>query len=201
MKKYTNEFKTGLVIVAAVLIGFFLWLKTASFNVQTYRLKTYFTSANGIKENAMVALAGIDAGRVEKVRFVYEPETRVELVLLIDKSAKVRDDSLAYICTSGFVGDAFIGITAGKSKTFLKNGETVISEDPVEMRQLMKRADAIAKNLDVILSDVKTIVSDNKDKVDNIVVNLEQTTANFNEFSEDIKDHPWKLLFKGKDRK
>jgi phospholipid/cholesterol/gamma-HCH transport system substrate-binding protein len=200
MKKFTNEIKTGLVVVVALLIGFLLWAKTATFDVQSYRLKTYFTSASGIKENATVTLAGIETGRVEKVDFVYEPETKVEVTLLLERGARVRRDSLAYIGTAGFVGDSFIGITAGKSKIFLENGDTIKSEDPVEMRELMRRADAIAQNLDVILSDVKTIVSDNKDKVDNIVVNLEQTTENFNEFSEDIKQNPWKLLFKGKER-
>ena len=62
----------------------------------------------------------------------------------------------------------------------------------------MKKADAIADNLDKTLVQVKSLVADNKAKVDNIAANLEQTTANFKEFSEDIKEHPWKLLMKGK---
>lgn len=200
MTKFSNEIKTGLVFLTAIALGIFFWLKTSNFAGDSYHLKTNFTIANGIRENALITLAGIEVGRVEKVEFVYEPDTKVELTLLLDKKARVRADSIAYIGTAGFIGDAFIGITPGKSGTFLKNDEEVVSEDPVEMRELMKRANDIAKNLDVILSDVKTIVSDNKDKVDDIVTNLEQTTANFNEFSEDIKDHPWKLLFKSKEK-
>ena len=42
------------------------------------------------------------------------------------------------------------------------------------------------------------VVTDNKDKIDAIFENLEQTTANFKEFSEDIKRNPWKLMSKGK---
>ena len=200
MRKFRNEIQTAVVVIIAILIGLFLWVKTAGFAGETYRLKASFTNANGIKENSLVALAGIVAGRVEGVRFTYDPETKVELALLLDKKAKVRSDSIAYISSSGFVGDAFIGITAGASDTFLKNGDNVIAEDPIEMRRLMKRADEIAGDLNVILADVKTVVSENKDKVDNIAVNLEQATANFNEFSKDIKDHPWKLLFKGKEK-
>lgn len=201
MRKFTNEIKTGVVILAAVLAGLFLWAKTSDFSSGDYKLKTYFTNANGIKENSIVALAGIEAGRVESVKFVYNPATRIELVLLLDRKAKVRADSIAYIGSSGFVGDAFIGITPGSSKRFLKDNETLTAEDPVEMRELMKRSEEIARNLDVILADVKTVVSDNKEKVDDIVINLEQTTSNFNEFSTDIKEHPWKLLFKGKEKK
>ena len=201
MKKITNELKVGLVIFAAILTGLFFWIKTSDFKSEMYRLKTYFTRADGIRPNAVVALAGIEVGRVENVRFVYESNTMVELVLLIDKKARVKEDSIAFVASTGFVGDAYIGITPGVSDRFLRDGATLLSEDPVEMRELMKRADKIAKNLDVVLSDIKTIVSDNRDKVDSIIVNLEETSANFNEFSDDIKRHPWKLIMKGKEKK
>ena len=83
-------------------------------------------------------------------------------------------------------------------KAYVKGGGQIPSEDPVEMRKLMKKADAIADNLDKTLVQIKSLVSDNKSKVDNIASNLEATAANFKEFSEDIKQHPWKLLMKGK---
>lgn len=202
MKKLTNELKTGIVIVIAILIGIFFWLKTSSFKTQEYVLKTHFSHAAGIKNDAIVSLAGIEVGRVSDIKFLYEPEeTKVELTLLIDKKAKVRADSIAFVGTTGFIGDAHIGITPGTSKVFLKKNTVIPSEDPIEMRKLMKRADSIAKSLDVICGDVKTIVSDNKEKVDNIVTNLEVTSSNFKEFSDDIKKHPWKLLIKGREEK
>ena len=202
MRKFTNELKTGLVIIVAILIGLFFWLKTSNFRAQEYNLKTYFSHAEGIKENSIVALAGIEVGRVTDVNFVYKPDqTQVEIVLKLDTKAKVRDDSIAFIGTTGFIGDAYIGITPGNSKGFLKPGATIVSEDPIEMRKLFKKADQIAEKLDHVLGDVKTIVSDNKAKVNTIVDNLEATSENFKEFSDDIKQHPWKLLMKGKDTK
>ena len=202
MKKFNNEIKTGLVIVLAIMVGIFFWARTS--NVKsggTYSLKTSFSHAEGVKQNSVVNFAGIEVGRVSDLNFVYnEDGTKIELVLLIDDKAKVRSDSIAFISTSGFLGDSFIGITPGSSDEFLKPNEIVISEDPMEMREMMKKVDSISKSLDHILGDVKTIVSDNKEKVDVIVTNLEQTSSNFTEFSEDIKKHPWKLLMKGKDK-
>ncbi|MBL7157463.1 MAG: MCE family protein [Candidatus Omnitrophica bacterium] len=200
--KFSNEIKTGTVVVAAILIALFFWLRTSNFQTATYSLKTYFGHAEGVKENSVVSLAGIEVGRVGSLRFVYGPdETKVELDLLVDKNAKVREDSIAFIGSTGFIGDAYVGITPGNSNVFLKNNATITSEDPVEMRKLMKKADEIAGKLDSVLGDVKTIVADNKSKVNSIVANLEETTANFNEFSADIKAHPWKLLMKGKEKK
>ena len=202
MKNFTNELKTGLVIFAAIMVGLFFWLKTADFQSDVYKLKTYFSHAGGVKENSIVTLAGIEVGRVESAKFVYKPEeTKVEVTLLMDKKARVREDSIAFIGTTGFIGDAFIGVTPGTSKKYLKDNAVVLSEDPIEAREFMKKADKIAKNLDLILADAKTIVAENKDKVDNIVVNLEDASRNFNEFSDDIRRHPWKLLIKGREKK
>lgn len=204
--KMTNEFKTGAVVVAAILVGMLFWVKTANFSSKPYRIKTYFNFADGIKLNSIVKLSGVDAGRVENIKFSYDPDTRVELTMLVDKNARVHEDSIAYIATSGLVGDTYVGLTPGSAdKPFIKAGAFVASEDPIEMRKLMKKAEAIADNLDKTLVQVRDlagglngVVKDNKSRVDNIAINLEQTAVNFKEFSEDIKQHPWKLLMKGK---
>jgi hypothetical protein len=46
---------------------------------------------------------------------------------------------------------------------------------------------------------VDEAIQDNRPKIDNIFNNLEQTSENFNDFSQDIKYHPWKILAKGKE--
>ena len=195
--RISNEIKSGLVIIAAILVGVYYFTKTANFQTQTYNIKTYFKYAGNLEADAVVKLAGIEAGRVKNINFVYTPETMVECVMVLNSGIKIRKDSIAYIGTAGFVGDAFIGITRGTNEEFLKDGDTVTSEEPIEMRELMKKADDIASNLDKILVDVKSIVVDNREGVNSIVSNLEFTTQNFKEFSEDVKKHPWKLLFKG----
>jgi ABC-type transporter Mla subunit MlaD len=97
-----------------------------------------------------------------------------------------------------------LGLTPGSpDKPFAKDGDAVASEDPVEMRKVMKQVDAIAGSLDKTLaefkeltSNVNGVVTDNKAKIDTLLVNMEQTAVNFKEFSEDIKKNPWKLLSK-----
>ncbi len=198
--RFSNELKAGFVILLAVAVGFIFFVKTASLKTETYEIKTDFRYAGDLKIDAVVKLSGIEVGRVIQIKFVYDPETMVECVMQIDAKAKVRSDSIAYIATSGFVGDAYIGLTPGKSDEYVKVGTTIASEDPIQMRLLMKKADDIAKNLDKILVEVKSLVVDNKQGINNIVKNLESTTANFDEFSTDVKKHPWKLLFRGKEK-
>ncbi|MGB3113812.1 MAG: MlaD family protein, partial [Candidatus Omnitrophota bacterium] len=162
---------------------------TTTLYTSTYGIKTHFKYAGDIKTDAVVKLSGIEVGRVKDIKILYAPETLIECILEIDRSAKVRKDSIAYVSTSGLVGDAFVGLTPGTSSEFVKKGDTISSEDPMEMRIMMK-------NLDATVNGVKSIVVDNKQGIDNIVKNLESTSENIDEFSEDVKKNPWKLLFK-----
>ena len=204
MKKITNELKTGSIVVAAVIVAAIFWVKTANFTGKSYRLKTQFNYAEGLKPDSVVKLSGIEIGRVENIKFLYSPETKVELTVLLNRIARVHEDSVAFISSSGMVGDAYLGITPGSpDKPFAKDGMAIASEDPVEMRKLMKKVDAISDNLDKTLVEFKDlaqgingVVKDNRSKIDGMLANLEQTSANFKEFSEDIKKNPWKLLSK-----
>lgn len=195
--RFSNELKSGIVIVAAVIVGFIFFGKTVTVRTDTIDLKTYFGYAGDLQKDALVKFAGIEVGRVKEISFTYEPETRVECLLEIDAKAKVRTDSLAYIGTAGFVGDAYIGVTAGTTEEFLSSGDTLLSEDPMQMRLLMKKADDIASNLDSTLLEIKSLVKDNRQNFDDIILNIEYITENFKEFSQDLKEHPWKLMFKG----
>lgn len=202
--KISNEVKTGIVVSAAIAVGLFFFVRTTGFKPAPYRIKTAFNYAEGVKKDSIVKLSGVEVGRVESIQFAYNPETKIELVLVIDPKAKLREDSMAFISTSGMIGDAYIGITPGSpEKPFLREGDLIMSEDPIETRKLMKRADLIAENLDKALAEVRKmtesvtgVVSENKARLDNIACNLEETSVNFKEFSADIKKSPWKLLMK-----
>jgi phospholipid/cholesterol/gamma-HCH transport system substrate-binding protein len=179
-------------------------VKTTSFNAAPYKIRTSFTYADGVKEDSIVKLSGIEVGRVTGIKFQYDPETRVEMELTLDQKAKIHEDSIAFISTSGMIGDAYIGLTPGSGcRPLIKPGGTVTSEDPLEMRKLWKKADAIASSLDSTLIEIKNLaanvngmVTDNRPRIDGIMTNLESTSANFKDFSQDLKQHPWKLLMK-----
>ncbi len=206
--KMNNEIKTGIIVVAAIAVVTLFYVKTTDTTAaKAYKIKTYFNYAEGIKQDAIVKLAGIDVGRVEKIQFQYTPDTKVEMVMTISDKARIHEDSIAYIATSGMIGDAYVGITSGSAdKPMVKDGGTVSSEDPIEFRKLWKKADVITDNLDKMLVEVKSlaenvngVVKGNKARIDSIASNLEQTAVNFKDFSADIKQHPWKLLMKGKE--
>lgn len=208
MIKISNEAKTGIVVVAAVAAAALFYVKTTDFNAAPYTVKTYFTYADGIKQDSIVKLSGIEVGRVTDIRFQYAPETKVEVELTLNQKATIHEDSIAFIATSGMIGDAYIGLTPGSAaKPVVRAGATINSEDPMEMRLFWKKADLIADSLDATLREVKSlasnvngVITDTKPRLDAILMNIEVMSVNFKDFSQDLKLHPWKLLIKGKEK-
>jgi phospholipid/cholesterol/gamma-HCH transport system substrate-binding protein len=204
MIKISNEVKTGIVVVAAILATATFYIKTTNFNAAPYKIKTAFTYADGVKQDSIVKLSGIEVGRVTGIKFQYDPETKVEMELTLDQKAKLHEDTIAFIATTGMIGDAYIGLTPGSAgKPLVKEGGTIASEDPIEMRKFWKKADAIATSLDATLLEIKSlaanvngVVTDNKPRISSILMNVEEMSVNFKDFSQDLKQHPWKLLMK-----
>jgi len=104
------------------------------------------------------------------------------------------------------MGEKYIEVTAGSSSApFLEAGGMIYGDDPMQFDALAKKGETIAEALEATLEQIKllatnsnVVLTDNRQKIDAIFENLEMTTQNFKEFSEDVKNNPWKLMSKGK---
>ena len=207
-RSITNELKVGVLVVVCILVLAGLLYKTGSFDFKKegYKVKVLFNVVSGVQRNAPVRLAGVEIGQVKDIELSYANGTKVAVTLWLGEGAKLRKDSKAYITALGLMGEKYIEISPGSENApYLKTGETINGEDPLEFDALARKGENIADALEETLANIKAlarnsnaVVTDNKDKIDAIFENLEQTTANFKEFSEDIKRNPWKLMSKGK---
>jgi phospholipid/cholesterol/gamma-HCH transport system substrate-binding protein len=88
-----------------------------------------------------VRLAGVQIGRVTAVELPEKPGGKVSVTLTIARrySERVRRDSEAKISTQGLLGDKIVEITIGTTAApALKPGETLATQDSVEMQQMFK---------------------------------------------------------------
>lgn len=209
MAKLSNEVKTGIVVVVAALLLLFLVYKVGGIKVEKgYELNALFNYVSGLEEKAPVKLAGVTIGEVKKVNHTYDgDETKVSVTMLIKEIAKVRQDSKIRISTTGLIGEKYIEITGGlRGSPFVAPGATLAGIDPFQMEDLVEMGEKLAARLDSSMQDLQRlmknvdgVVVDNKEDIRTAIVNLKDTSENFREFSEDIKNHPWKLLMKGKE--
>lgn len=209
-KILTNEIKTGLLVIVCLVILIAFTISVGNFGIfqKQYRIKVLFNWVAGVEGDAPVRLSGVEAGKVENVQLAYQgDETKVLLTLLMNADARLREDSKAYVTTLGLMGEKYIELSAGsRGSPFLKPGSTIIGEDPMRMEDMMDIAKRIADEIGTTLGDIRKLTShldemvvDNRTNIDEVIANLKRTTANFEEFSDDIKRNPWKLMTKTKE--
>jgi phospholipid/cholesterol/gamma-HCH transport system substrate-binding protein len=185
----------GLVILAAFILtigGFKTW-------ASGYQVNFIFHFVNGVKIGAPVRFSGVDVGEVKRINF-FIPEdnkkTKVEIVCWIKSSIKIPMDSTIWVNTLGLLGEKYIEIMPGKDYSrYLATNQELSGEDPMPMHQVGELAKKIADDLDA------TIVGIN-DKQGTIGKLIYEDTIykELEAFVTDIRKHPWKLLFKAKEK-
>ncbi len=207
--KLTNETKTGIfvLICLAALLGLLIKVGNFTFFKKGYLLHARFHFTGGVKANAPVRLSGVDVGEVRAIRLMDEgQETFAEVDLWLQNGVQVRKDSKATISTMGLMGEKYVEIRVGQSGEFAPPNDLLASEDPVRLEELIEIGKKVAtdvgtmaKSITKVADHVDDAIQDNRSKLDSIFDNLEETSGNFNDFSQDVKYHPWKVLAKGKE--
>ena len=211
MKNIPKEVKVGIVIVASALILLVLLFKMGKFDFtkKGYKVNVLFNFASGISENAPVRVLGVEVGKVEEITLRYDEETKVLLVLWLEESARIKMDAKAYISSLGLMGQKYIELNPGSAEApLLQPGSIITGEDPFQMETFTKKGEDLIEKLGKALTDVRSLttnvdgmVTENRDEVNKIMGNIEETTANLKELSEDIKKNPWKIITKPRDWK
>jgi phospholipid/cholesterol/gamma-HCH transport system substrate-binding protein len=211
-KVFTNEVKTGILVIVclAILISFTISVGKIGIFKKEYKIQAVFSKVGGIEKDSPVRLSGVEVGKVEDVQLVYKKEgdTKVLLTLQLDQNAKIREGSEACVTTLGLMGEKYIELTPGnEGAPFIKAGTTINGKEPLDLEEMVDIAKKIATEVEATLADIRkltnhlddTVVA-NRSNIDGILGNLNRTTANLEEFSDDIKRNPWKLLMKGKEK-
>ena len=202
MAKFNNEIKTGIVVVAAVLVFMYISVKMGGVKVVGgYKLNVMFDYVSGLEDKAPVKLAGVNVGEVEKVAHIYtDDQTRVMATLALAGDTKVRQDSKLSIRTTGLIGEKYIEITGGsKGSPVVAKGSTLEGTNPFEMDELIAKVDSAVQDLQKFMGHADSVLVDNKDDLRATIINLKDSSQNLKEFSDEVKRNPWKLLMKGKE--
>ena len=212
MSRIINDFKIGLLVIAALasLLAVTFKVSKFSFVKSGYELNVAFINSSGIEENAPVRLSGVEVGKVKDIQLSYgETGTHVLLTIWLAEHARVRKDSQALVTTLGLMGEKYVELTAGSADSpFLKPNSIIIGREPFDTTKFIERGERIADNLDQAISDVRKLTGGvnelivvHRQDLDQMLKNFVETSENIKAFSEDVKWHPWKLIRKSKSQK
>ena len=167
MKKlFRKEFVIGLSVIVALLILFIgiEYLKGINlFKPGNFYVAKYENVA-GLEIAAPVTVDGYKVGQVREINFNYEHPGKIDVLLALNKSLRIPEDSKAII-GSGLLNGAFVEIKLGKSKKMLEvGGEIQGSMTPDMMKSLseglLPTVESILPKVDSLLLNLNKLVAD-----------------------------------------
>jgi phospholipid/cholesterol/gamma-HCH transport system substrate-binding protein len=118
------------------LLGYLsLQLGQVELGSDSYPVYADFITAGGLQDGAVIELAGVEIGRVERVRLA---DYKARVTLKIRNDIALQEDTQAAIKTKGLIGERYIVITPGYSATTIAPGGTIDKTlEPVDIQQLI----------------------------------------------------------------
>ena len=167
--------------------------------------RTYFKFAGGIQSGAPVRYGGMMVGKVQRVRVDPGNTSRIEIDLLVNRSAPLKTDGVAKISTLGPLTDNYIEISTGTEHAPLAPpGSVLPSSEAFGLPQLGDAAQAMLpdlqsalrklnQNLDglqITLTRANDLLNDrNRTNIGNSLNNLEHLVAEVRPKATDSLDN------------
>jgi phospholipid/cholesterol/gamma-HCH transport system substrate-binding protein len=222
-KDLSLELKVGAFVLAAIVcLGFVIFsISSFSFFEKGQKVRVTFGYANGLKKAAPVRLAGVEAGVVKKIEvFTEQPSNimKVRVDIMVDNDVSIPLDSLVSINQLGLLGEKYVEITPGLSTQRVEDGSSMVGVDPVPVEKISKRIDMLTAKLEQTMESINTGILTEKNKLaftqtmeglSGIMTKVNQGQGsigqlvgnpsiynNLNELTADLKENPWKLLYR-----
>jgi len=142
MRRFNVEMVVGLFMIAGFLC--FAWLSIQLgdidvFGPQTYSVSAKFGSVSGLKDSAIVEIAGVQVGKVTDITF--DPDDyEAKVIMSINQGVILQDDSIASVRTAGIIGDRYIDISPGGSDELLGDGGRIFeTESAINLEELVSK--------------------------------------------------------------
>ncbi|MBD5355498.1 MAG: MCE family protein [Bacteroides sp.] len=167
MKKlFSKEVIIGVSVIVAILILFIGidYLKGINvFKPANYYMASYDNVA-GLEISAPVTINGFKVGQVREINFNYEKPGKIDVVLAVNKSLHIPEDSRASI-ESTLMSGAYVEIQMGKSSKMMEVGGTLQGVTTPDMmanitQSVLPAVGSLVPKVDSLLTSLNTLVSD-----------------------------------------
>jgi len=206
--KTKMELKVGIFVFLGLVILAVFVLLIGKFNTWNagYYVNFIFRFVNGVKIGAPVRFSGVDVGEVRSVEFIKDPNdkgSKVKVEAWVKNEVKIPYDSTVWVNTLGLMGERYVEVMPGKNfELCLNPHDSLVGTDPIAMHEVAQLAKDIALDLD---QSIKRI--NNKEGTvgkllydDAIYIAMESTMQELEALAKDVRRHPWKLFWKGKEK-
>src|SRR5580765_348700 len=152
--------RLGAFIIATLAIlaaGIFMIGSKQYLFTSTYRLKTQFATVVGLDPGADVRVGGVHSGTVRGIELRNKPTDKITVLMDLQRSPHdiIKQDSIAAIETEGLLGNEYVSISFGSAQAlYVKDDDTIASQPPLVIADLMRKADGILDTSQLALKNV-----------------------------------------------
>jgi len=157
--------RLGAFIIATLAIlaaGVFIIGSNQYLFTPTYRLKAQFATVVGLDPGAEVRVGGVHSGNVRSIELPTKPDGRITVLMDLQRSTHniIKQDSVAAIETEGLLGNEYVSISFGSAQASnVKEDDTIVSEPPLVIADILKKADGILDTSQQALNNVTVVTA------------------------------------------
>jgi phospholipid/cholesterol/gamma-HCH transport system substrate-binding protein len=204
MEKYTQKFKIRLGLFVAggltlfVLAIFIIGKQKNLFN-PVFKLTSTFYNVSGLQVGNNIRFSGINVGTVDNISIINDSTVRVDMWIKKNVKQFIKSDCEVAIGSEGLIGDRLLIITQGSSDAPLaKDGQELVSKEPVEMDAIMASLQITADNAAIIsyqLAEILIKVNSGTGTLGRLIrdstiaTNLNQTMMNLKNSSKGLDEN------------
>lgn len=200
MKEKSIEVKVGaLVLVCTSLLVAFIVVLGDFGGASGFPVGVDFETASDIKPGAPVKVAGVTAGKIDRIEYwggKLDPKSgrrvivRVMLDVDPDKGQTLHEDAQFYISTQGILGEKYVEIDPGTfEKPLLKPGATKTGVPPLRM-------EILGQQLTKVSGAISRLLENNEKTIGDILVHADETMLETKATVVDVR----KLLAENRER-
>lgn len=216
MDTHTQKFKVrlGLFItggLALFVLAVFIIGKQKNLFNPVFKLTSTFYNISGLQVGNNIRFSGINVGTVDNISIINDSTVKVDMLIRKDVKQFIKADCEVAIGSEGIIGDRLIIISQGSSNAPLaKDGQQLLSKEPVETDAIMASLKVTADNVAIIsnqLAEIVTKVNGGKgtlgrliqdttiaENINQTIVNLKKSSSGLNENMNAAKEN---FLLKG----
>ena len=165
MENHSQKFKIRLGFFVAgglaifVLAIFIIGRQKNLFN-PVFKLTTTFYNVSGLQVGNNIRFSGINVGTVDNIVIINDSTVRVDMWVRKEVHQFIKSDCQVTIGSEGIIGDRLLVITQGSTEAPLaKEGQKLVSTEPVETDAIMASLEVTAANAEVISQQLADIMS------------------------------------------
>lgn len=190
---------TLVLVAAAVIAGFVLWLGQSEFQRDYKAYDIVFEGAVSLEEGAAVRYIGVKVGEVATVRIDKADPSKVRTHIRVSRETPIREDSTASIQLAGITGITFVQLTAGTGKPLegkpgepvpvIRSERTLVDQIVAGGAQALGRANLTFDGINRILTDENIVsMSTSIRNLETITTKLAADDGLIGEASATLKD-------------